>query len=115
VGRLHPEPQRYDFAAADGLVDFAAAHGMRVRGHTLVWGGAVGPPNPDCLTQLSSPAALRAAMADHVRTVMGRYAGRVDRWDVVNEPLAVDGTPGGTDGLRRRIPGCRVDRPGADR
>src|SRR5579862_7060912 len=31
-GATHPEPDRYDFAAADDLVAFAAAHNMKVRG-----------------------------------------------------------------------------------
>ena len=35
-GRIHPEPDRWDFSGADAIVDFAQAHGMRVRGHTLV-------------------------------------------------------------------------------
>ena len=30
---------------------------------------------------------LRAAVTDHIRTVMRRYRGAVDRWDVLNEPL----------------------------
>ena len=31
-------------------------------------------------------------MRGHITTVMRRYAGRVREWDVVNEPLANDGT-----------------------
>jgi len=102
-GQIHPEPQRYDFTGADALVDFARAHGMRVRGHTLVWGGAVDPPNPAYVNAASSPSELRALMMDHVQSVVGRYAGRVDRWDVVNEPLTVLGESGGTDGLRDHV------------
>jgi endo-1,4-beta-xylanase len=99
-GRVHPEPDRYDFTGADALVDFAAAHRMRVRGHTLVWGAAADPPNPEYVNNASSPAELRALMTDHIQTVMSRYRGRVDRWDVVNEPLRTYGDPGETDGLR---------------
>lgn len=102
-GALHPEPDRYDFSGADALVDFASAHRMRVRGHTLVWGGAVDPPNPDYVNAASSPSALRALMAEHIDTVMKRYAGRVDRWDVVNEPVTVFGQAGATDGLRDHV------------
>lgn len=98
-GRIHPEPDRYDFSGADAIVDFAQAHGMRVRGHTLVWGGAADPPNPDYVSQVDAEA-LRAMTADHIRTVMGRYRGRVTRWDVVNEPLTAFGEDGGTGGLR---------------
>src|SRR5579884_1453848 len=34
---IHPARDRYDFSGADAIVAFAAAHGMKVRGHTLVW------------------------------------------------------------------------------
>jgi endo-1,4-beta-xylanase len=102
-GRLHPEPNRWDFSGADTLVEFAAAHRMRVRGHTLVWGGATDPPNPPYVNSASSPAELRTLMTGHIQTVMQRYAGRVDRWDVVNEPLTAFGETGSTDGLRDHV------------
>jgi endo-1,4-beta-xylanase len=92
-GTIHPEPRRYDFTQADELVGFATAHGMRVRGHTLVYGHVVDPPNPAYLSETTEPAALRAMMADHIRTVAGRYRGRVSAWDVVNEPLRPFGDP----------------------
>lgn len=98
-GRIHPEPDRYDFTGADAIVDFAQAHGMRVRGHTLVWGGAADPPNPAYVSEVDADT-LRALTDDHIRTVMTRYRGRVDRWDVVNEPLTATGDDGGTGGLR---------------
>ena len=34
---VHPQPQSFDFSQADQIVDFAFHHGMKVRGHTLVW------------------------------------------------------------------------------
>src|ERR1700730_4297864 len=33
----HPGQTTYAFRNGDGLVSFAAAHGMAVRGHVLVW------------------------------------------------------------------------------
>lgn len=102
-GQVHPNRERYDFSGADALVDFATAHHMRVRGHTLVWGGAVDPPNPDYVNAAASASELRGLMADHIDSVVKRYAGRVDRWDVVNEPLTVFGGAGETDGLRDHV------------
>jgi len=102
-GQIHPEPGRYDFRGADAIVELAEANQMRVRGHTLIWGGAVDPPNPEYVNVAESPEALRDLMGDHIQTVRSRYRGVVDRWDVVNEPLTLLGEPGNTDGLREHV------------
>ena len=69
---VEPERGHYDFGAADRIVDFAQQHGMAVRGHTLVWY----QQNPSWLNDLSA-GELRAALGDHIRTLMRRYAGRI--------------------------------------
>lgn len=88
------QPQRgsYDFAPADALIDFADAHAMAVRGHTLIWDQAVIDSTPAWVTAITDPDELRAVMTDHIQTVVGRYAGRIDAWDVVNEPLETGGS-----------------------
>src|SRR4249920_1953709 len=35
---LRPDQKAFDFTNADQIVGFARVHGMKVRGHTLVWG-----------------------------------------------------------------------------
>jgi endo-1,4-beta-xylanase len=85
---VEPGNGSYDFGPADRIVDFARAHGMAVRGHTLVWH----LQNPGWLNGLSR-AQLRAALADHISTVMGHYAGRISEWDVVNEAVGDEGEP----------------------
>jgi endo-1,4-beta-xylanase len=85
---VHPEPNRYEFGAADALVDLAHRTGKRVRGHTLVWDQQL----PAWVTGGAWTAAgLRAALENHVRTVVGHFRGRVAVWDVVNEPFREDG------------------------
>jgi GH35 family endo-1,4-beta-xylanase len=91
------QPGVYEFAAADRIVAFAEARGMRVRGHALVWHGAT----PAWVGALSAPE-LRIAVEDHIRTVAGRYRGRIYAWDVVNEAVADDGQPS-TEGLRHSV------------
>jgi endo-1,4-beta-xylanase len=76
-----------DFAGADRIVALAEARGMRVKGHALVWHGAV----PAWVPPLSPPE-LRVAVDQHLRAVLGRYRGRVHAWDVVNEAVADDGS-----------------------
>jgi endo-1,4-beta-xylanase len=81
---VHPAPDRWRFEPADAVVAFAQDQGMRIRGHTLVWHQQLPAWVEACLT----PAALRAALADHVGRLVGRYRGRVAAWDVVNEAVA---------------------------
>ncbi len=91
---LSASPGHYDFEDADALVDFAEANGQRIRGHTLVWGRANGPPRwwNDDLASAPDPAErARERIESHVATVVGRWAGRIESWDVVNEPFALVG------------------------
>ena len=89
------EPQRgtYDFTVPDTAVAIAAANGLRVRGHPLVWGRLA---LPDYVNQITDPDDLRALMAEHIESVVGRYRGRIVQYDVVNEPLTFLGDPGST-------------------
>jgi len=86
---VHPEPERYDFQAADLLVVFAEEHHMQVRGHTLVWDSQL----PDWILEGDyTREQWRAILRDHIHTVVGRYRGRILAWDVVNEAVNDDGT-----------------------
>ncbi len=87
---IETERDEMDFTGADRLVDAADAGGMEVRGHTLVWGQEVGNGMPEWLDGLSS-AEVEDELGEWIDTSVGRYAGRVDRWDVVNEPIALSG------------------------
>lgn len=86
---LHPAPDRYDFSGGDALVDFAKAHKMAVRGHTLVWHRQV----PLWIsTQSPTPARLADILRAHINNVTQHYAGKVYAWDVVNEAFNDDGS-----------------------
>lgn len=85
---IHPSQTRYDFSYADELVAFAQANGMVVHGHTLVWNESL----PGWVTGGSfSKAQLLAVLKDHITTVVGRYAGKVASWDVLNEGVIWNG------------------------
>ncbi len=87
---LRPRRERFDFAAAEAIVAFAEAHGMRVRGHALVWHRAL----PDWLVSgRFGRAELTAILREHIATVVGHFRGRVAAWDVVNEGLPVAHDP----------------------
>ena len=86
---IQPGPETFAFDRADALVEFAQRHAMRVRGHTLVWHSQ----NPAWLEKGSfTPAQMSAILKKHIDAVVGRYAGKVFGWDVVNEAFNDDGT-----------------------
>lgn len=81
---IHPAPGVYDFSGADAVIAFAQANGQEVRGHTLLWHSQ----NPQWVIDASATwtcEEARDVLEDHVRTVVGRYAGEIYEWDVANE------------------------------
>jgi endo-1,4-beta-xylanase len=90
---VHPQPDTYDFAAGDAYVEFGQKNHMYIVGHTLVWHHQT--PKwvfEDEKGKPLSREALLQRMHGHIRTVVGRYKGRVNSWDVVNEALEEDGS-----------------------
>jgi len=90
---VHPKADGYDFADSDAYVAYGEKNKMWIVGHCLVWHaqtpkwvfeGAGGKP--------ISRETLLERMHDHIRTVVGRYKGKIAGWDVVNEALNEDGT-----------------------
>ncbi|MDT0303054.1 endo-1,4-beta-xylanase [Streptomonospora wellingtoniae] len=85
---IHPERDEYDFAMADRIVGFAGRHGQAVRGHTLLWHSQ----NPEWLEEGDfTDTELRSILRDHITTVVGRYRGRIQQWDVANEIFDSEG------------------------
>jgi endo-1,4-beta-xylanase len=84
-GPIHPEPERYDFTASDALVAFAEQNAQSVVGHCLSW-------HQQCPAWFFEPGLTRRMALDrlqaHIHTVVGRYRGRIQGWDVVNEAIA---------------------------
>jgi endo-1,4-beta-xylanase len=91
--KIHPQPDKYDFAVADSIVNFAIENKMFVVGHVLVWHSQT----PDWVFQdsLGNPLtrdALISRMKEHIYTVVGHFKGRVNGWDVLNEAVDEDGS-----------------------
>ena len=92
--RVQPDRDRFDFAGADVLMQFAVDHQLLTRGHTLIWHEAL----PDWVDGNLPAEDMTALLWTHIRTVAGHTAGRIHSWDVVNEPI--DPSRGGPGGLR---------------
>ena len=90
---VHPQPGKYDFTIPDQYVAFGEKNHMFIVGHNLVWHNQVPAwVFRDDKGNLLTRDALLARMRDHIHTVVGRYKGRIQSWDVVNEALNEDGT-----------------------
>ncbi len=80
-----PAPHQFSFCAGDQIVQYAAANGMKVRGHNLVWQQDL----PSWLTSGNySSADAAAILQEHIATVVGHYKAQLAEWDVVNEAIA---------------------------
>ena len=90
--KIHPEPGKYDFKQADKFVNLAEENDMYVVGHVLIWHSQT--PGWVFYNEDSSKVSrdvLIQRMKEHIHTVVGRYKGRVDCWDVVNEAVDDNG------------------------
>ncbi len=101
---IEPQPGVFDFTRADTIVAFAAANGMQVRGHALVWHSQL----PAWMEALTGADAVREAMTRHIQTVVTHFRdtfpGTVVAWDVVNEAINVmQGPMGGTASYRDSV------------
>ncbi len=87
--QLQPKEGQFDFGQADALVAFAQEHKMQVCGHTLVWAKDERTPSWVFLDgdKPASRELVLERMRTHIKTVVGRYRGKVASWDVVNEAL----------------------------
>jgi endo-1,4-beta-xylanase len=84
---IEPTQGTFSYTRGDAVVTLAQAHGMKVRGHNLVWHSQL----PGWVSALPL-AQVQAAMENHITNEATHYRGKVFAWDVVNEPFNEDGT-----------------------
>lgn len=91
--RVNPKPGVYNFGPSDKYVEFGEKNHMWMLGHNLVWHNQV----PKWVFEgkdgkLVGKDTLLARMKRHIDAVVGRYKGRINGWDVVNEGVSRDGS-----------------------
>ena len=92
---IRPTDSHWDFWKMDEVVAAAQRNGQQVRGHTLVFGipeghdmfGGWTPTSAWVHETAMSREEAIAVLQEYVETVVQRYAGKIDEWIVVNEPL----------------------------
>ena len=90
---IHPLENKFNFVASDKLVELGKKNQHFLVGHTLVWHSQT----PDWVfeDQNGDPATrelLLQRLEKHITTIVSRYRGKVQAWDVVNEAFNDDGT-----------------------
>ena len=103
--RVHPQPGIYSFDLPDRYVAFGEKNHMFIVGHTLIWHNQT--PKWVFQDDQGNPVdreTLLRRMHDHIHSVVGRYRGRINGWDVVNEAL-------GEDGSLRQTPWLKIIGP----
>jgi endo-1,4-beta-xylanase len=82
IGRIAPQPGPKHFESADRLLAFCHQHDIAMRGHCLVWNEW----NPDWVKNMSA-SERRMYFDAYIEEVVARYQGKLQSWDIVNEPF----------------------------
>lgn len=85
---VHPFKDKYDFVMTDKYVAYGEKNKMFIHGHTLIWHSQLAP----WMAAIKDSTEMKVFMKDHISTIVSKYKGRIDSWDVVNEALNEDGT-----------------------
>jgi len=81
-GAYEPQRGQPNYEYTDKVVAWAREHGLVCKGHPLAWDHPASSPRwlPE------DTAGLERLSTGRVREIIERFKGRIDIWDVVNEP-----------------------------
>lgn len=82
-GPIHPDEHVWRFERPDALVKWCVDNKLAVHGHTLVWHAQTN----DWFFAGGDKATVTQRLKEHIGTLVGRYQGRIQSWDVVNEAI----------------------------
>jgi endo-1,4-beta-xylanase len=85
---IHPAKDTFDFKLTDKFIAFGEKNNMFIHGHTLLWHNKLAP----WWKTMQDSTEMALAIENHINTIVNRYKGKIDSWDVVNEALNEDGT-----------------------
>jgi GH35 family endo-1,4-beta-xylanase len=85
-----PQEGKPNYPYTDRVVAWCRKNGIRMKGHPLLWGDQAGVPT------WSNGQPAEAVQKQRVTDIITRYTGKIDFWEVVNEPshcrqVAIDG------------------------
>src|SRR5690606_35846965 len=80
-GELQPtaDPKVWDFEEADAIAEFADEHGMKLKGHALVWHSQA----PSFINDSMTRSKLAMYMTRHIHKTTKHFRKDAHSWDVV--------------------------------
>ena len=85
---IQPSPNYFNFTVADKYVNFGTINNMHIVGHALIWHSQLA----DFMQNIESKAEMTKHFENHIYTLVSRYKGKINAWDVVNEAFNEDGS-----------------------
>jgi endo-1,4-beta-xylanase len=85
---IRPTKQFWNWSDLDKMVDFAEENDIIIKGHPLIWD----EQTPGFVNSVKTKEAALEIIVEHITEIMTRYKGRIQMYDVVNEPFAEDGS-----------------------
>jgi endo-1,4-beta-xylanase len=125
-GGYEPEPGQTGEQRLRQMADWCLAHDIATKGHPLVWHEVVPGWLAGQLAGRDQPqanAGVQQLLEARVRGIIAAFAGRIDRWDVINEATVSAGVDNGVgewvkalgceEAVRRSLTWAREAGPGA--
>tara|TARA_B100000780_G_scaffold52841_2_gene32793 strand:+ start:3245 stop:4390 length:1146 start_codon:yes stop_codon:yes gene_type:complete len=85
---VQPKPNEFYFDHTDKYVQFGLDNNMHIVGHALIWHSQIA----NFMNSIKDSTKMVQHVTNHISTLVNRYKGKIDTWDVVNEALNGDGT-----------------------
>lgn len=85
---VQPQPGKFDFKVSDKYVNIGSKNGMYTVGHALIWHAQLA----EFMQNIDNEEETLFHVKNHINTLMNRYKGKIDAWDVVNEAFEEDGS-----------------------
>ncbi|MCH1548065.1 MAG: endo-1,4-beta-xylanase [Flavobacteriaceae bacterium] len=85
---IQPNPNSFNFKVSDKYVNLGIENSMHIVGHALIWHSQLA----DFMQKIESKSKMKFYFENHINTIVSRYSGKIDAWDVVNEAFNEDGS-----------------------
>ena len=90
---VQPKPNEFYFDHTDKYVQFGLDNNMHIVGHALIWHSQIA----NFMNSIKDSTKMIQHVTNHISTLVNRYKGKIDTWDVVNEACLLYTSPSPRD------------------